>query len=459
MRVEAVGVNTFYGALARDVQEGQRDSPLKLRLGKLAQSVSRMGYIGAALVAFADLFNAIVIRNGWDTGAILGVLHTPQVLIGYLIHAVTLSISVIVVAIPEGLPLMITIVLSSNMKRMLRDNVLVRKLVGIETSGNLNILFADKTGTITKGELKVLFLSTARARVTTIMGSCAKRSSDACCGYQVFIIRARRSAAAARRAPSAATPPNARCWSSHRRSGPRGVHLKVAASVPFSSVNKYSARAGYGGFESDAHQGRAGADPAELRALSGRKRRQADDVVRYGAQKKACARWRRAPSGCWRSPLRDALDTRSVNGNLTLLGIVAIRDEVRREAPKAIRQVVGAGIQVVMITGDNKETAAAIAREVGLIRDDDRSTVLTSDELRRMSDAELRSALPRLRVVRGRCRRTKAGSSPRRSRSGSWPADGRRDQRRAGPEDCRRRLFDGERDGGRQGGQRHRDPR
>ena len=75
---------------------------------------------------------------------------------GHILYALTLSVTIIVVAVPEGLPMMITLVLSSNMKRMLKNNVLVRKLVGIETAGSLNILFTDKTGTLTKGKLEVV---------------------------------------------------------------------------------------------------------------------------------------------------------------------------------------------------------------------------------------------------------------------------------------------------------------
>ena len=223
--------------LRATVQEDPRESPLKLRLGKLAQSVSRMGYIGAALVAFADLFNAIVLANSGNAGAILGVLHSPQQLVGHLIHAVTLSISVIVVAIPEGLPLMITIVLSSNMKRMLRDNVLVRKLVGIETSGNLNILFADKTGTITKGELKVLFFIAGDGKRLddfskmrkTKLGQLLRISSAYNTGRQAY----RRRESAGR---GAATPPSGLCWNSPQGISRCGENVSVVASVPFSSV-------------------------------------------------------------------------------------------------------------------------------------------------------------------------------------------------------------------------------
>ena len=85
-------------------------------------------------------------------------------LLKHLIYALTLSVTIIVVAVPEGLPMMITLVLSTNMKKMLKDNVLVRKLVGIETSGSLNILFTDKTGTLTNGNLSVTSLLTGNLK-------------------------------------------------------------------------------------------------------------------------------------------------------------------------------------------------------------------------------------------------------------------------------------------------------
>lgn len=82
----------------------------------------------------------------------------------YILYALTLSVTIIVVAVPEGLPMMITLVLSSNMKKMLKSNVLVRKLVGIETAGSLNILFTDKTGTLTKGQLEVVSILTGEKK-------------------------------------------------------------------------------------------------------------------------------------------------------------------------------------------------------------------------------------------------------------------------------------------------------
>ena len=156
MQVHKVGDSTLYGSMAREVQEETRESPLKVRLGRLARTLSRLGYCAAILVALADLFYSLLIKNGMSINQTLNMItHCPSVFFEHLLHAATLAITVVVVAVPEGLPMMITVVLSSNMRKMLKDNVLVRKLVGIETSGSLNILFADKTGTLTRGRLKV----------------------------------------------------------------------------------------------------------------------------------------------------------------------------------------------------------------------------------------------------------------------------------------------------------------
>ena len=156
MLVKSVGLNTLYGKLALELQEVKPLSPLKNRLTNLAKVISRIGYIGAILVGFSYLFSKIVISNNYNVTLIKETLTNFPLLLNYLIYALTLSVTIIVVAVPEGLPMMITLVLSSNMKRMLKDNVLVRKLTGIETAGNLNVLLTDKTGTLTKGTLEVI---------------------------------------------------------------------------------------------------------------------------------------------------------------------------------------------------------------------------------------------------------------------------------------------------------------
>ena len=156
MEVTLVGDKTVYGTLAKEIQDEEPVSPLKLRLRGLAKTISKIGYIGACLVTLSYLFSVIVINNHFNMTEIIKTLTDVHQMADYLIYSLTLSVTIIVVAVPEGLPMMITLVLSSNMKKMLKDNVLVRKLVGIETTGSLNILFTDKTGTLTKGKLEVI---------------------------------------------------------------------------------------------------------------------------------------------------------------------------------------------------------------------------------------------------------------------------------------------------------------
>ncbi|MCL2487700.1 MAG: cation-transporting P-type ATPase, partial [Oscillospiraceae bacterium] len=155
-----VGAATFYGGVARELQEDTRESPLKVRLSGLAATLSRLGYLAAALVALASLFYAFIFSNSFSPAAIRAAFADTGYLLAQIMQAMTLAITVVVVAVPEGLPMMITVVLSANMRRMLRDHVLVRKLVGIETSGSLNILFTDKTGTLTRGKPAVTAIIT-----------------------------------------------------------------------------------------------------------------------------------------------------------------------------------------------------------------------------------------------------------------------------------------------------------
>ena len=165
MRVEVVGGQTVYGSLAKELQSEKRESPLKLRLSHLADVISKIGYVAAATVALSYYFHSLLIESGWEPILIAAKFTSWRWQSECLIHCLTLAITLIVVAVPEGLPMMITVVLSSNMRRMLRDGILVRKLVGIETAGSLNILFTDKTGTLTTGKQTVIAIADGTGEV------------------------------------------------------------------------------------------------------------------------------------------------------------------------------------------------------------------------------------------------------------------------------------------------------
>ena len=153
MVVLAVGDRTQLGRLSEGLQTDNRLGPLRVKLAKLADDIARFGYIGASFIAAAFMFKAIYLNSGGDAAAMLAYVSNWQVLLLDIVTALILAVIIIVVAVPEGLPMMIAIVLAQNMRKLLKSNVLVRQLVGVETSGSLNLLFTDKTGTITQGKL------------------------------------------------------------------------------------------------------------------------------------------------------------------------------------------------------------------------------------------------------------------------------------------------------------------
>jgi P-type Ca2+ transporter type 2C len=402
MLVTQVGNNTFYGKIAQEIQEEQRDSPLKLRLKKLAQTISRFGYMGAGAVVVADLFNSIVMDQGFDMERILAVIKTPPILLGNIFHAITLAVTIIVVAVPEGLPMMITVVLSSNMKRMLKDNVLVRKLVGIETSGSLNILFTDKTGTITKGKLQV---------ISILSGNCTEYTTAAELSgnpelYNLFDLSAVYNTSCSITNSGETTKViggNAterailEFFTAHTQ---KHQNAQIKSRIPFNSVDKFSAAE-----ITDRNR--------QIVLIKGAPEKILANCTRYydanGTPKaltslNSLQKMMNKMAGKSIRLLAVATSDTSIKDtgdikNLTLIGIIGIRDDVRPEAAAAIRQVIRAGIQVVMITGDNKDTALAIAQEAGLMGGDQESAILTSSELALLTDDELEKILPKLRVV------------------------------------------------------------
>ncbi len=155
--VRKVGLKTMMGKMAEEMQEDEPDSPLKVKLTRLAEQISLFGYIGAGVIAVLMMVSYVMQAGGFSEYIALG----GPVIFGDFVEALSLAIVIIVCAVPEGLPLMISLVLMQNSSKMLDHNVLVRKAEGIETAGSLNILFSDKTGTITKGMLEVVEFFTA----------------------------------------------------------------------------------------------------------------------------------------------------------------------------------------------------------------------------------------------------------------------------------------------------------
>lgn len=394
MLVRKVGDGTMYGSLARELQIDAVESPMKVRLAVLAKQISRLGYTAAALIAFADLFNAIVMDNHYIGAAIVAELRNLPLMAQNLMHAALLAISVIVVAVPEGLPMMITVVLSSNMMRMQRDNVMVRKLVGIETAGSINILFTDKTGTLTTGNLAVETVVSGDGNLYHNIGQLHGNP-----GLERLVALScicNGTAALSEGKPLGGNSTERALLEFCAPLVPEMERVKKIKSVPFNSSKKYSWTRIDDGGELVLIKGA----PEKLLPKCG------GYYDRNGVRRTGIpdAVWKRL-SDMTKSAVRVLLlavsdrDFDREDARLTLVALVGIRDKLRPEVKDAVETVTRAGIQTVMITGDNKETAVSIARDAGLISGSPRELVLTGSELAEMSDAQLKDVIPSLRVV------------------------------------------------------------
>ena len=383
MQVLRCGDRTLLGSMALSLQEEPRESPLKVRLGALARSMSRVGYGAAALVAVADIFHRLVMDNSFLPSLILAELSHLPALLELLLHAATLALSVVIVAVPEGLPMMITVVLSRSMVRMQKDQVMVRKLTGIETAGSLSLLFTDKTGTLTRGRLTVEGLLTGDGRVLSPRdlpeeGALWQALRESCLlntGAQW----------------GAKTPMggNATDRALLELAGREPVSAIRTRYVPFDSAKKFSACALSGG----AFPGYLKGAPELLLPRCGRW------LSREGVQPLDAA----ALEAAWRQQAAHGMRVvclcagTAESDRLLLLGLALIRDSLRPEAAAAVRRIQNAGVQVVMVTGDSPDTAKAIAQKAGLLRGG--GQLLTSADLAKMTDRQVQEALPQLRVV------------------------------------------------------------
>lgn len=392
--VRKVGLKTMMGKMAEEMQEDEPDSPLKVKLSILAKQISTFGYIGAIVIAV--LYLGYFIMNAGGVSAFFGL--GIQEVIQRIISAVSLAVVIIVCAVPEGLPLMISLVLMQNTSKMLDHNVLVRKAEGIETAGSLNILFSDKTGTITKGRLEVVDFFTADGKSIEIPDlskhSKVKGLVDLAIGkntqsmfddhHQVI-------------------GGNATDQAMMKFIGEETFHTLEAdktcvdtASQGFNSANKFS-QARIDSLGKTFYKGA----PEKLLAAA-KQYLDADgnirDIDKAALDKKIDELASKAMRVLAFGYSEKTLIENAIQDDVVIIGLVGIRDDVRPEAREAIEQVQEAGIQVVMITGDRLETAVAIAKDAGLLREQS-DRALSSAQLNEMSDEEVKKIIPYIRVI------------------------------------------------------------
>ncbi len=391
MHIDTVGDDTVYGRLTHEAQEESLESPLSVKLMQLAKSISRFGCISAVLIVIISFINNAFLANELDPVMIAGYFSDGAQVASDLVSSLIIGIIVIVVAVPEGLPLMIAIVCSLNMKKMLKAKVLVRRLIGIETAGGINILFTDKTGTITCGKPKVTCVFDGSGREYKAFGALG--------GLKAWFSLSAAANSSARYSGKDIIGGNATEKAILEFVGRRNAALggaEVLSFTPFSSEKKFSAATVNNGRRLTLIKGAPEKLLPRCRYYidsSGEKQPFGGGSLNQKAEQAAAKKMRLLAlavyDGIW--------DGAEPPEGMTLIAAAAIRDDVRPEAKAAIADVTAAGIQVVMITGDRAETAEAIAAEAGLL--DNGGRVITSARLGEMSDAEVRELLPSLRVV------------------------------------------------------------
>ena len=302
------------------------------------------------------------------------------IITGHILYALTLCVTIIIVAVPEGLPMMITLVLSSNMKRMIKDNVLVRKLVGIETSGSINILFTDKTGTLTKGKLEVKSIISPDLIEYKNEKELKKKDKY----YEIVKM--------------SCIGNNSSTYSDNKIIGGNitdrailsffkndNTKIKRENIVPFDSKNKYSIT------KIDNTNYIKGA-PEILLDKCTKYVDSTGEVKKLNINKMKTKIDENTKKGI-RVLLLATSNNRDIANlnNLTLVGIVLIKDDIRKEAIEGVKMVSDAHIKTIMITGDNKDTALSIAKETGIYKEG--NLVLTSEELNKLSDVKFQRML------------------------------------------------------------------
>ena len=392
--VRKVGLKTMMGKMAEEMQEDEPDSPLKVKLAKLAKQISTFGYIGAVLIAVLYLVYFVMQAGGVSQYFAMGI----EPVVKDVVRALSLAIVIIVCAVPEGLPLMISLVLMQNTSKMLDHNVLVRKAEGIETAGSLNILFSDKTGTITKGMLEVVDFFTGdgnsidiaqlskHSKVKGLVDLAIGKNTQSMFDASHKVIGGNATDQALMKFLGEET----------FKTLENSSEYKITKQQSFNSANKFSqARIDSTGktFYKGAPE-KLLANAVKYLDADGNICTMGNAILNRKIDELAAKAMRVLAFGYSE---KDMVEN-SINDDIVIIGLVGIRDDVRPEAKEAIREVQGAGIQVVMITGDRLETAVAIAKDAGLLKGgSDRA--LSSAQLNEMSDEEVKKIIPNIRVI------------------------------------------------------------
>ncbi len=390
MRVSNVGTATENAAgiiMMQDITPEK--TSLQMQLDDLAQKISIFGFIGAAIIAVILLGADI-----WSAGGVAAYLAGGGLAIFRDVCTVlTTAFVIIIAAVPEGLPLIISLVTSQNAGRMARANILAKNPAKIPEAGNIQLLCTDKTGTLTYGNMVVadvfsgngdaLDMAHGPAKLRHLLGNAIVATNGA-----EYVGREIRGGNSTDRALLALVP--------DAQYSETLAKLRIKNKLPFDSAYKFTAAsvAGNMTFYTGAPErilervtsyvdDAGNTQPISRRVINkilATSAREAKRVLAIAYRRGAAASAGELPS------------------DLVLVALITIHDGVRSEVPHAVAQIQRAGVQVMMITGDNLETAIAVARSAGIVSGD-ADVCINAAELEQKLDGALMRLLPKLRVV------------------------------------------------------------
>lgn len=394
-RVTAVGDKTENGKVfvAAQIDDSVK-TPLNEQLDGLSDLITKLSYGFAALVVIGRLLIYFLGDNSMEWAHITA----------YVLQTLMIAVTLIVVAVPEGLPMAVTLSLAYSMRRMLKTNNLVRKMHACETMGATTVICTDKTGTLTQNQMSVeeaQFYGLANQALGTDETSRLIKEGIALNSTASLDL------SNPDKPVVLGNPTEGALLLWLRNNGIDYRNLKEDANVveelPFSTERKYMATV----VDSAQLEGKKilyvkGA-PEIIRSLC----KQIDKNVNIADIDRQLTDYQNRAMrtlGFAYQVLNDSdmaiADGKVVADNLTFMGIVAIADPVRKDVPAAVQKCMAAGINVKIVTGDTPGTAKEIGRQIGLwTKKDSDSAIITGAEFEKLSDDELDKKVLGLKII------------------------------------------------------------
>lgn len=388
-QVTAVGDKTESGKVfeAAQVDEGAT-TPLSEELDALANLITKSSYVFAALVVVGRIFMY------WYEGDAQFTTSDDWIdFVAYVLNTIMIAVTLIVVAVPEGLPMSVTLSLAFSMRKLMKENTLPRTMHSCETMGATSVICTDKTGTLTQNQMQVAQVH-LNSQVDGLLSEMIALNSTACLDLSD----------APQRAKVIGNPTEGALllWLQKQGHDYQSIRERtdIIDRLPFSTENKYMAT-----IVKSATLGKTvvyvkGA-PEILLALStldaGARKAYTDELTAYQNKAMRTLALAYAEVSEGQEVLQGGL--LHVQG-LTFVGIFAISDPVREDVPAAIKECIQAGVQVKIVTGDTSGTAKEIGRQIGLWSDTDTERCLmTGTEFAALTDEELRERVGDIKIL------------------------------------------------------------